>query len=66
MAKNMRKDYMNCQKVEKDIKYGQRYGERVQLKMVKENNGTKGHCGTVFGDKAFMCEYTYRNKIGIH
>lgn len=32
---------MNCQKVAKDVKYHQRHGERVQVKMTIENNVTE-------------------------
>ena len=36
MAQKMGKGHMNYQKGAKDIKYGKRYGEIVQMKIVKK------------------------------
>lgn len=53
MAQKMRKGYTNYQKGAKDIKYGKRYGERVQMKMVREKKvGRDIFFVTVYCDRA--------------
>ena len=45
----MGKGYMNYQKGAKDIKYGKRYGEIVQMKIVKKKKiGRDFFCDLIF------------------